>query len=49
MDDAICAMSKYGDVEWFLSDDISPEPLPDFMNIPTLPAGLAVDEMAFAS
>lgn len=49
VDDAICAMSKYGDVEWFLSDDISPEPLPDFMNIPTLPAGLAVDEMAFAS
>lgn len=34
VDDAIEAMSQFGDVEWFLSDDISPDPAPDFMNIP---------------
>jgi hypothetical protein len=40
-EEAIEDMAKFGDVEWFLSDDISPDPvapndflLPDFMNIP---------------
>jgi hypothetical protein len=34
VDDAIEAMSQFGDVEWFMSDDISPDPAPHFMNIP---------------
>lgn len=34
VEDAVKDMAKYGDVEWFLSDDISPDPLPDFMNVP---------------
>lgn len=34
VDDAIEQMCKFGDVEWFLSDDVAPDPLPDFMNIP---------------
>ena len=33
-DKAVDAMAEYGDVEWFLSDDISPDPTNDFMNIP---------------
>lgn len=33
-DKAVDAMAEYGDVEWFLSDDISPDPANDFMNIP---------------
>lgn len=47
VEDAIKSMSKYGDVEWFLSDDVSPEPLPDFMNIPCLPKGMTVAEIPF--
>ena len=43
---AIDTMAKYGDVEWFLSDDISPEPLPDFMNIPYL-EGVPIEEIPF--
>lgn len=42
VNDAIEAMAKFGDVEWFLSDDISPEPLPGFMNIPV---GAADEEL----
>ena len=36
VDDAVTAISQYGDFEWFVSDDpyISPEPSPDFMHIP---------------
>lgn len=37
VDDAVEAISKYGDFEWFVSDDpVSPveDPIPDFMNIP---------------
>ena len=36
VDDAVEAISKYGDFEWFVSGDpyVSPESLPDFMNIP---------------
>ena len=36
VDDAVEAISKYGDFEWFVSDDpyISPPRLEDFMNIP---------------
>jgi hypothetical protein len=35
-DDAVEVISKYGDFEWFVSDDpyIPPEPTPDFMTIP---------------
>lgn len=47
VEDAIKSMSKYGDVEWFLSDDVSPEPLPDFINIPCLPKGMTVEEIPF--
>ena len=36
VDDAVEAISKYGDFEWFVSDDpyTSPPRLEDFMNIP---------------
>ena len=36
VDDAVDAISQYGDFEWFVSDDpyIQTDPLPDFMNIP---------------
>ncbi|MCB5380987.1 DUF5906 domain-containing protein [Blautia glucerasea] len=36
VDDAVEAISKYGDFEWFVSDDpyVSPPRLEDFMNIP---------------
>lgn len=37
VDDAVTAISQYGDFEWFVSDDPVPpvkEPLADFMNIP---------------
>lgn len=38
VDDAVEAISKYGDFEWFVSDDPVPpvvsNPMPDFMNIP---------------
>jgi len=37
VNDAIEAISKYGDYEWFVSDDpyiTKEKPLPDFMNIP---------------
>ena len=36
VDDAVTAISQYGDFEWFVSDDpyVSPEPSPDFMHIP---------------
>lgn len=37
VNDAIEAISKYGDYEWFVSDDpyiAKEKPLPDFMNIP---------------
>lgn len=36
VDDAIEAIGKYGDAEWFISDDpyVSPEPVAGFMNIP---------------
>ena len=36
VDDAVEAISKYGDFEWFVSDDpyVSPERKPEFMNIP---------------
>lgn len=37
VNDAIEDISKYGDFEWFVSDDPVPEPekpLPDFMNLP---------------
>lgn len=37
VDEAVSDISKYGDFEWFVSDDPVPpveEPLPDFMNIP---------------
>lgn len=38
VDDAVEAISKYGDAEWFMSDDpyIPPvkDPMPNFMNIP---------------
>lgn len=36
VDDAVETISKYGDFEWFVSDDpyISKPKLPDFMNIP---------------
>ena len=36
VDDAVTAISQYGDFEWFVSDDpyVSPEPSPDFMHVP---------------
>lgn len=36
VDDAVEAISQYGDFEWFVSDDpyVSPNVMPDFMNIP---------------
>lgn len=36
VDDAVDAISQYGDFEWFASDEpyISTKPLPDFMNVP---------------
>lgn len=38
VDDAVEDISKYGDFEWFISDDPVPKvneyPLPDFMNVP---------------
>ena len=35
MDDAVDVISKYGDFEWFVSDDpYIPKPYPDFMVIP---------------
>lgn len=36
VDDAVEAISNYGDFEWFVSDDpyVSKSPLPEFMNIP---------------
>lgn len=36
VDDAVDELSKYGDVEWFISDDpyIPKQPTPGFMNIP---------------
>lgn len=35
VDDAVAAISKYGDFEWFVSDDpYIPEPKPDFMTVP---------------
>ena len=36
VNDAVDVISKYGDFEWFVSDDpyVGPAPLPDFMNIP---------------
>lgn len=35
VNDAVEVMSKYGDTEWFMSDDpYIPKPRPDFMNIP---------------
>ena len=45
-DDAVDAINKYGDFEWFVSDDpyISPEPVPDFM---TIPEGIEDDEIPF--
>lgn len=50
VDAAIEAMAKFGDVEWFLSDDISPEPLPDFMcpDFMNIPEGIDADEIPFA-
>ena len=46
VDDAIEAISKHGDYEWFVSDDpyISEKKMPDFMNIPE---GMP-DEIPFA-
>ena len=45
-DDAVEVISKYGDFEWFVSDDpyIPPEPVPDFM---TIPEGIEDDEIPF--
>ena len=45
-DDAVDTINKYGDFEWFVSDDpyISPEPIPDFM---TIPEGIEDDEIPF--
>ena len=40
------AIGKYVDVEWFLSDDVSPGPLPDFMNIPYI-EGMSIEEIPF--
>lgn len=37
VNDAIESISKYGDYEWFISEDPyipKEKPLPDFMNIP---------------
>lgn len=37
LNDAIESISKYGDYEWFISEDPyipKKKPLPDFMNIP---------------
>ena len=37
VNDAIEDISRYGDFEWFVSEDPVPElekPLPDFMNLP---------------
>ena len=34
VNDAVDAISKYGDFEWFVSDSPTPEIKPDFMNIP---------------
>lgn len=45
VDAAIEQLLKYGDPEWFVSDDESSDPLPDFMNIPQ-DAG---EEVLFAS
>lgn len=50
VDDAIDTISKYGDFEWFVSDDHVPPVIPpDFMNIPEnapeeLPMGNVVDD-----
>lgn len=46
IDDAVESISKYGDFEWFVSDDpyVSPPRLEDFMNIPED----APDELPFA-
>lgn len=34
VDEAVEDISKYGDFEWFVSDDGVPDPVPDFMNVP---------------
>ena len=34
VDDAVDAIAKYGDAEWFMSDDPYVSPTPNFMNIP---------------
>ena len=34
VDDAVDAIAKYGDAEWFMSDDPYVSPTPDFMNVP---------------
>ena len=48
VNDAIEVISKYGDYEWFVSDDPyipKEKPLPDFMNIPD---ELEEEELPFA-
>lgn len=44
VNEAVDTIKKYGDFEWFASDDkdqpVKNEPVPDFMNIPELPDGV---------
>lgn len=51
VDEALKAINKYGDAEWFLSDDVSPEPQakPDFMSLDfmNIPEGLDSEYIPF--